>query len=319
MLKQDDRTPITNESASASSWTFGRSKTNGIDLAYRRMGSGPPLLLLHGWPQHSLMWHAVGPLLADRYTVIAPDLRGAGNSAITSSGYDKATMAADVLGLCDALGCDEFFLVGYDLGAGVAASLARLAPDRVRRLAVMEFGLAGFGFEQAMTPQPDWTLYSNWHLSLFSVPDAAIWLLTGRERELLSWFFYHASYKGNAGIDPAHFEAYATELVKPGALRAGIGYYASVWQDAEDNAPLKTTPLAMPVLALGGEASAGPFIEQIWSPVTTDLTVANIPQAGHWLCDENPEAVAAALGDFFNAEPHKPSALATNNGSEHNA
>lgn len=315
MLVQNDRRPTTSDSDVAASWTFGRSKTNGIDLAYRQMGSGPPIILLHGWPQHSLMWHAVGPELANRFTVIAPDLRGAGSSAITASGYDKATMAADVLGLCDDLGCDEFFAVGYDLGAGVAAALARIAPDRVRRLAVMEFGLAGFGFEQAMTPQPDWTLYSNWHLSLFSVPDAAVWLLTGRERELLSWFFYHASYKGNAGIAPAHFEAYATELVKPGALRAGISYYASVWQDAKDNAPLKTTPLSMPVLALGGEASAGSFIEQIWSPIAADLAVANIPQAGHWLCDENPEAVAAALGKFFDAEANKPAAFTANNRS----
>jgi pimeloyl-ACP methyl ester carboxylesterase len=300
-------------------WTFGRCKTNGINLSYRRIGSGPPLMLLHGWPQHSLMWHAVGPLLADRYTVIAPDLRGAGSSAITASGYDKATMAADVVGLCNQLGFEDFFLVGYDLGAGVAAALARQSPARVRRLAVMEFGLAGFGFEQAMAPQADWTLYSNWHLSLFSVPDAAVWLLTGRERELLSWFFYHASYKGNAGIDPAHFEAYARELVKPGALRAGIGYYASVWQDAKDNAPLATSPLAMPVLALGGEASAGPVIEQIWSPIASDLTVANIPQAGHWLCDENPLAVATALGKFFDAEPRKLAALASINGGQKNA
>lgn len=293
---------IQHSASSSADWTYGRCKTNGVELAYRRIGSGPPVLLLHGWPQHSLMWHTVGPMLAEGYCVIAPDLRGAGSSSITPSGYDKTTMATDVLGLADSLGCDEFYLVGYDLGAGVAAALARQQPKRVRRMAVMEFGLAGFGFEQAMVPQPDWTLYSNWHLSLFSVPDAALWLLTGRERELLSWFFYHASYKGNAGIDPSHFDAYVMELVKPGALRAGIGYYASVWQDAKDNASLATTPLAMPVLALGGEASAGPFIDQIWSPVATDLTFENIPKAGHWLCDENPAAVAVALRRFLDAE-----------------
>jgi pimeloyl-ACP methyl ester carboxylesterase len=280
-----------------------------VALFVRHAGSGPPLVLLHGWPQHSLMWHTIGPILAKRFTVIAPDQRGVGMSSITPAGYDKTTMARDLAGLLDALGIRECYLAGYDLGAGTAAAFARDYGPRVRRVAFLEFGLAGFGYEQFMTPSPDWTLNSNWHLALFSVPDAAVWLVTGRERELMTWFFYHFAYSGNASVAPAHFEAYVREISKPGALRAGINYYSAVWQDAKDNQTLKTKPLPMPALAVGGESSAGAFGEALWKAVAPNLTARSIPRAGHWLGDENPEATAAALLEFFAADDRPLSAV----------
>ena len=271
---------------------------NGVSIAYRQAGTGPPLVLLHGWPQHSLMWHAIAPRLAERFTVVVPDLRGAGASTIAGLGYDKATMARDIHKLTTALGLGPIGLAGYDLGAGVACAYARQFRDDVGRLAVMEFALAGFGFERQMAPQSDWTLASNWHLALFSVPEAAEWLCRGRERELLSWFFWHLSYAGGR-VTATHFEEYVRQVSKPGALRAGIEYYASVWQDALDNAELKERPLSMPALALGGEASSGPALEQIWRPVLSEFRAQVIPKAGHWLGDENPDAVADALLVFF--------------------
>lgn len=292
------------------SWSLGRANLDEVQMFYRRAGNGPPVVLLHGWPQHSLMWHTIGPILAERFTVIAPDQRGAGMSSITPGGYDKTTMARDLAQLLDSLGIERVFLVGYDLGAGTAAAFARDYPQRVARVAFMEFGLAGFGYEVFMTPQRGWTLNSNWHLALFTVPDAAEWMLRGRERELLGWFFYHFAYSGNASVSAAHFDAYHREISKPGALRAGINYYASVWRDADDNAVLRQRPLTMPALAIGGEASAGPYGEQLWRAVAPNLTTVSIPRAGHWLGDENPEASAAALRDFFGAEPNPPAAPA---------
>lgn len=168
--------------ASFESWSTGRVQVGEVAIFYRYAGNGPPLVLLHGWPQHSLMWHTIGPMLAQRFTVIAPDQRGVGMSSITPGGYDKTTMAKDLAGLLDHLGLREVYLAGYDLGAGTAAAFARDYPQRVRRIAFLEFGLAGFGYEQFMTPNADWTLNSNWHLTLFTVPDAAEWLLRGRER-----------------------------------------------------------------------------------------------------------------------------------------
>lgn len=268
-------------------------------LAVRIGGSGPPVVLLHGFPQHSLMWHVIAPLLAERFTVIAPDQRGMGASTVADGNYSKTTLAGDLAKVLDALGHRQVFVAGYDLGAGVAAAFARDHPHRVARLAVMEFVLAGFGLEQAMAPQPNWSADSNWHFSVFAAPDVAVWLFAGRERELLEWFFWHESHSGSLVVSEVHIAAYARCLSRPGVLRAGAGYYAAIFKDADDNAPLRTSPLAMPVLAIGGESHAGPMLEHFWSEVASDLATAVIPAAGHWLGDENPQATAAVLEDFF--------------------
>ncbi len=272
----------------------------GVNLFVRESGKGEALILLHGWPQHGLMWHKVAPALAEQFRVIVPDLRGAGNSSIPADGYDKVTMAADIVAVMDALEIPTANVAGYDLGSGVAYALAAGHRDRVVRLAVMEFGLAGFGYESFMVPTPEWSNGSNWHLGLFTVPDVAIMAFQGRERELLSWFFWHISHDGEA-VSAEHFEAYLRAIQRPGALRAGIMYYANVWKDAADNTQLATIPLDIPVLGIGGAMSGGPYIEQLFRAVATNVTGSVIPKAGHWLGDENPEALAQVLSDFFKA------------------
>lgn len=269
----------------------------GLRMAYRSGGSGRPLVLLHGWPQHSQMWHAIAPILSDAHRIIAPDLRGAGGTTIKGP-YDKATLARDVIALLDLLNIKRFDLVGYDLGAGVAYDLAARHPERVARLAVMEFGLPGFGYEHEMAAKPDWHAGSNWHLSFFTVPDVAEWAFRGRERELLGWFFSHIA-ANPAAVLPEHFELYVRQMQRPGALRAGIEYYASVWQDAESNRKLAERKLTMPVLGVGGEASAAGWVAEGLNQVAEDVTSFIVPGAGHWLGDENPEALAAALLGFF--------------------
>ncbi len=274
----------------------------GVNLFVRESGQGEALILLHGWPQHGLMWHTVAPKLAEGFRVIVPDLRGAGNSSFPADGYDKVTMAADIVAVMDALDISTAKVAGYDLGSGVAYALAAGHRDRVSQLAVMEFGLAGFGYESFMVPTPQWTNGSNWHLGLFTVPDVAVMAFQGKERELLSWFFWHIAHDGEA-VSPEHFEAYLRAIQRPGALRAGIMYYASVWQDAADNARLAKVPLDVPVLGIGGAMSGGHYIEQLFRPVASNVTGAVIPKAGHWLGDENPEALAQVLADFFRAKP----------------
>ena len=278
----------------------GRVDVDGVGIHYRVAGEGPAVLLVHGWPQHSLMWHAIGPSLVEAgLRVIAVDQRGSGASTIPPGGYDKTTMARDLVAVLDAEGVESAHVFGYDLGAGTAAALARDAPERVDRLVVAEFGLAGFGYETAMTPSPDWNVGSSWHLPLFAVPDAATWLLRDREDELLDWFFHHNSYRGTSAVADEHFELYLRHVRRPGALRAGASYYAAVWTDAEDNAILEERPLGMPVLAMGGEVAMGPILDELWSPVASDLTTWVVPEAGHWLGDENPEAVAARVARFL--------------------
>lgn len=283
------------------SFKHQRATVNGtIQIHYRIGGSGEPLLLLHGWPQHSLMWHGIAPILAEQFTVIAPDLRGAGGSSIPTSGYDKKTMADDMYQLIQQLGYQQLYLCGYDLGAGVAYSLSAAHPDLFSKVAFMEFGLPGFGYEQIMQASPTWDAGSNWHLSFFTVPQVAEFAFQGKERQLLSWFFWHIAHD-EAAVSPEHFEEYVRQISKPGALRAGIEYYAAVWQDAADNKQLAQTPLPMPVLAVGGESSSGPYVAELFQPVATQVQAAIIPEAGHWLGDENPTAVASRLLDFLTA------------------
>lgn len=275
----------------------GEDLGNGVRMSYRSAGTGEPVVLVHGWPQHSQMWHAIAPRLAQTYRVLAPDLRGAGGSTIRGP-YDKATLADDVRRLLDALNIDRVSLVGYDLGAGVAYDLAARHPDRVEQLAFMEFGLPGFGYEHEMTAKPDWHPGSNWHLSFFTVPDVAEWAFRGRERELLGWFFGHIAMNPDA-VSAADFESYVLNLQRPGALRAGIEYYASVWKDAASNTALAQRRLTMPVLGVGGEASAAGWVAEGLKAVADNVEGFVVPGAGHWLGDENPDAVATALIDFF--------------------
>lgn len=269
----------------------------GIRMTYRAGGAGEPVMLLHGWPQHSQMWHSIAPQLATAHYVIAPDLRGAGGTMIAGP-YDKATMAGDIVRLLDSLNLERIDLVGYDLGAGVAYDLAARHPDRIRRLAFMEFGLPGFGYEYEMTAKPDWHPGSNWHLSFFTVPDVAEWAFRGRERDLLGWFFSHIAADPGA-VSVEDFELYVRQLQRPGALRAGIEYYASVWKDAESNKALAERRLTMPVLGVGGAASAAGWVTEGLKAVADNVQSFIVPGAGHWLGDENPEVLAEELLRFF--------------------
>lgn len=280
-----------------------RIDTGEATLAVRVGGAGPPVVLLHGFPQHSLVWRRIAPVLAERFTIVAPDQRGMGASTLPDGGFTKTDMARDLAAVLDALGHERVSVAGYDLGAGVAVAFARDYPQRTERLAVMEFVAAGFGLEQAMAPKKGWNVDSNWHFSVFAAPDVAAWLFAGRERELLNWFFGHEGHGGNGTVDPDDLDQYVRALARPGALRAGAQYYAAIFADGEDNTTLKENPLAMPVLAVGGASHAGPMLEQLWRPVASRLETAVIPAAGHWLAEENAAATAVALREFFAEDP----------------
>lgn len=277
----------------------GRATVNGVNVHYRMAGKGKPVVLLHGWPQHSLMWHTVAPRLVDAgFQVIAPDMRGVGGSSLPDTGYDKKTMAEDIYQLIQQLKIRKVILAGYDLGSNVAYSLAAAHPELVEKIVVMEFGMPGFGYEQFMAPGPQWDNGSNWHLSLFTLPDIAVMAFQGKEQELLSWFFWHLSYNPTA-VSSTHFDEYLRLLKRPGALRAGVMYYANVWKDAIHNRELAKTKLKMPMLAVGGEASGGQWIAQLFQPLAENITPLVIPKAGHWLGDENPAFLANELIKFF--------------------
>jgi pimeloyl-ACP methyl ester carboxylesterase len=278
----------------------GRHQADGTSLHYQVGGEGEPVVLLHGWPQHSLQWHTVAPLLAENYQVIVPDLPGCGSSSIPRSGFDKKTIAAQVRSLVESLNVGSIRLVGYDHGAGVAYNYAHANPEDVSHLALVEYVLPGCGYERAMLPTPQWHTGSNWQLAFFTVPDVAEFAFRGRERELLDWFFWHGSCDG-AAVTATHLEEYVRQVSRPGALRAGIEYYAAVWQDLADNQKSMETKLKMPTIGIGGSHNLGEMAGKALSAVAESAASAVVKNAGHWVSDENPEGLTHILRDFFTA------------------
>ncbi len=285
-------------SLSFDDFRHGRANVSGAQLHYRLGGEGEAVILLHGWPQHSLQWHSVAPALAERYTVLCPDLPGCGGSSIPRSGYDKRTIAAQIRELVDQLGLGPVKVVGYDHGAGVAYNYACANREEVTHLAVVEYVLPGCGYEKAMLPTPEWHTGSNWQLAFFTVPDVAEFAFRGRERELLTWFFWHGSCNPSP-VSAAHLQDYVDQVAKPGALRAGIEYYAAVWRDMEINKENMERKLTMPVIGIGGRNNAGEFVGRALGQVADNPGIAVVEGAGHWVSDENPAELSRILLDFM--------------------
>ncbi|KAI0383579.1 putative hydrolase [Hypomontagnella monticulosa] len=286
-------------------WEHGRVALQDVSIHFRYAGSGPPLLLVHGNPQFSLTWQFVGPLLAQNYTVIAPDNRGAGDSSIPPDGnYSATASAADLKDVLDFLNISSTYVFGHDKGVGMAVALAAANPGLVKMLGTSEYPLPGFGYEQAATPAPYWDLYQNPQLAFFQIPDFAEFLMSGREGQFLEWYFYHGSYSGPTSFSGDTVNRYTSSISKPGFLRAMLGPFSAA-SNAADAAYFKGTvgvnPLKMPVLATGGEASLGleSMLRQSYEPIASDLEVDVTPKAGHWVADENPTWVANRIHQFL--------------------
>ena len=269
---------------------------NGVRLHYVLAGAGEPVVLLHGWPQTWHEWRRVIPALAAKYTVIAPDLRGFGDSDKPSSGYDKRNVAEDVYQLAQHLNLGPINLVGHDLGMMVAYAYASAHPDKVLRLVLSEAGLPGLGlegfFDAAKFPQ-------YWHFGLFSAPNGvAEFLIAGRERQSVSHFIRMQSYDPT-GVTEEDLDEYARRLIAPGALRGGLEYYRAFPVDAEHNGEYSRTKLPMPVLTLAGEHSVGGMLETSIKPLASHVRGVVIERCGHYLAEEQPEAVSAELLKFF--------------------
>lgn len=270
-------------------WEHGRVALQDVSIHFRYAGSGPPVLLVHGNPQHSLSWQFIGPILAENYTVIAPDNRGAGDSSLPPDGnYTAAASAEDLKGVLDFLNITSTYVFSHDKGVGMATALAIKYPSVVRRLGISEYPLPGFGYEASANPAPYWDVYQNWQLAFFQVPDLAEFLMSGKEKQFLEWYFYHGSYSGPSSFSEDTVNQYTSSISKPGFLRAMLGPFssASLAQDANFfNGSLGEGPLELPVLGMGGEASLGieSVIKQSYGPISSNLEIDIIPKAGHWI------------------------------------
>jgi pimeloyl-ACP methyl ester carboxylesterase len=261
-------------------------------------GDGPPLLLVHGWPETWYAWRFMMPVLARDFEVIAVDQRGIGLSDKPEGGYDTATVADDLTRLMDALGHQRFALYGTDTGMPIAYALAADHPDRVERLAVSEAPLPG------VSPAPPLFLppalnAKFWHLTFNQLPaEVNEALVRGRED-----IFFGAEFDASAGTKklPVETVAYYIDRLRTGSdvLRGSFGFYRAIPATVEQNEKRKATRLTMPVLAMGGAESGGEGTGNTMKLVADDVQTVVIPNAGHWIAEQSPDAVLAALTTFL--------------------
>lgn len=274
---------------------YNRTEVDGVRIYFRMMGSGDPIVLLHGFPESSYAWRKVMPALAQYYTVIAPDLRGCGASDRPDGGYHKRTVAADVHGLVRQLGFDRIKLVSHDVGMMTGYAYAANYRAEVERVVLMEAAIAGHGLEKLYDAN---TYPRMFHLPLFEAPNGlAEMLITGREKAFVSHMMRQQAFDP-AGIDDA-LDEYARCLAQPGALRAGINYFRAHGIDAEHNREHAKHKLEIPVLSIGGIASFGADLEDEIRPLAADHRHVMLDRCGHYLAEERPEALVEHLLHFF--------------------
>lgn len=271
-------------------------RVGSVTLHYVTVGSGTPLVLLHGWPQTWRAWEKVIPLLSGKFQLVIPDLRGLGESSIPEGGYDKRSVAHDIHELMIAkLGHAKFALAGHDWGGGVAFSLALHFPHSVNRLAILDVAIPGDGSTNISQGG------KRWHHAFHQTAGLPEKLVTGREDIYLGWFFdnYGATADVIGEEERAHYiESYS----RPGRLAAGFAYYRALSQDIAHNTELLAKgKLTMPVLALGGGSSwgRGSEVKESLQRVATNVEGHVIADCGHWMPEEKPTEVAAHLNRFF--------------------
>jgi pimeloyl-ACP methyl ester carboxylesterase len=268
------------------------AEINGIKLHYMTAGRGTPLILLHGYAETSLMWKPIIPVLAERFTVIAPDLPGIGDSDIPDHGLDMKSAAIRIHDLAKSLGVKKAEVVGHDIGLMVAYAYAAQFPAEVAKLVLMDAFLPGVGGWEAVYNNPN-----IWHFRFNgSTPEA---LVQGRERTFFEYFWNDLAADKTRSIPEADRKAYTAAYARPGRMRAGWAYFVSFQQAAKDFAELSQTKLTLPVLTIGGERSLGEVLGQQTKLVATDVTVVVLKDTGHWVLEERPKDTTEALQKFL--------------------
>jgi microsomal epoxide hydrolase len=294
------QTPLASQSAEAAAGKeivleHHNAQVRGIRLHYVTAGTGPPVVLLAGWPETWYAWRHVVPLLAPHFTVIAPDLRGQGDSERPPGGYDTASLAADIHALVHQLGYKTIFLVGHDVGAWTAYAYAAAYRDEVSRLALLDAAIPG------VTPAAAFGLVRNsktWQFTFHAVPDIPEMLTKGHEREYLTWFFRTKAAHPDA-IGPETIDVYVRAYASPGGMRAGFAYYRAVFDDQAQNEQSKAQPLEMPVLALGGASAVGTALRDTMRTAASNVSGGAIADCGHYIPEEQPAELSRLLLRFF--------------------
>jgi pimeloyl-ACP methyl ester carboxylesterase len=269
-------------------------KIDNVQLHYLTAGKGPEtVILLHGFAETSRMWRPIMPTLAEKFTVIAPDLPGIGDSSIPAGNkIDMITAAKQIHDLVRSLKIDKARVVGHDIGLMVAYAYAAQFPNETEKLAVMDAFLPGVaGWE------PIYNAPNIWHFRFNGeYPEK---LVQGRERTYFEYFWNVLAADKTRSLPEADRKAYTEAYSKPGRMRAAWTYFASWPQLAKDFAQLSQTKLTMPVLSIGGEKSLGNELGTQMKLVADKVTVIVLPNTGHWILEEKPKETSDALINFL--------------------
>src|SRR5260221_7607425 len=272
--------------------TSHTAEVDGLKVHYLTAGHGPAVILLHGYTQTSRMWRPLIPLLAEKFTVIAPDLPGIGDSGIPKDGLDMKTSAIRIHALAKSLGVQKARVVGHDIGLMVAYAYAAQFPAEVEKLVLMDAFLPGVAGWEAVYNNPN-----IWHFRFNGpTPEA---LVQGREKIYFAYFWNDLAADKTRSLPTTDREAYVAAYSGPGRMHAGWAYFAAWPQTAKDFEQLAQVRLTIPVLSIGGEKSLGDALGQQAKLVATDATVIVLKGAGHWIMEERPAETMDALLKFL--------------------
>jgi pimeloyl-ACP methyl ester carboxylesterase len=264
----------------------------GVKIHYTTWGQGTPLILLHGYAETSRMWTPILPILGAKFTVVAPDLPGIGDSSIPTDGLDMKTAAVRIHALALSLGVKKARVVGHDIGLMVAYAYTAQFPSEVEKLVLMDAFLPGVAGWEAIYNNP-----GNWHFR-FNGP-TPLALVQGRERIYFEHFWNDFAADKNHSVPELDRKAYTEAYSRPGRMRAGFAYFVDFQQAARDFAQMSQSKLTIPVLTIGGEKSLGEALGQQIKLVATDVQIVVIKNSGHWVLEEQPKETTDALVKFL--------------------
>ena len=281
-------------------WLHHDILTNGIRMHYVSQGSGPLIILLHGFPEFWYSWRLQIPFLAELgYTVVAPDLRGYNDSDKPRTGYSVANLLRDIVGLIRGLGEEKAIIVGHDWGGALAWSFAAAYPQMTERLIVLNAPHPDALLRELRNPQQ---LRKSWYIFALQIPWLPEYLLGRNHAEAIGRMIYDAAVQ-KAAFPPSVLARYREAMNKPGALRASISYYRALFR----NPPRPTgseRQITLPTLLIWGEQDIALDIAltkglEQWVP---NIQVRRIPNSGHWVQQEKPDLVNQWIAQFLQSK-----------------
>ena len=269
------------------------AQVNGTTLHYVRSGTGPAVILLHGFPQDWYEFHQIMPRLAKKFTVIAVDLRGVGGSAATPDGYDAANLAEDVHQLARQLRLERPYNAGHDIGGMVAYAFARLYPTQVRGVMILDVPLPGIEPWEEAKANP-----VLWHVGFHQTPNLPEKLIAGRQFVYFREGFFNRFTANSRSITDSDVAHYVKSYAAPKQLRAGMEFYRAFPANEKFNKE-QQSPIDVPIVLAGGDKVVGQLIprmaESLRKNRCTNVTTEVIKDSGHYVADEQPTIVAELI------------------------